>query len=72
MNKNLTVIAVIYNTKKKLLDSFINTIDRNYNILLVDNSEICNLNYLNSKKNITIYHSSKNNGGSIFSIRTCN
>jgi N-acetylglucosaminyl-diphospho-decaprenol L-rhamnosyltransferase len=62
MNKNLTVIAVIYNTKKKLLDSFINTIDRNYNILLVDNSEICNLNYLNSKKNITIYHSSKNNG----------
>lgn len=62
MNENLTVIAVIYNTKKKLLENFISRIHEDYNIILIDNSEVCNFNYLDNKRNITIYHSNKNNG----------
>ena len=62
MNKNLTVIIVVYKTKKELLKSFIHQIDKNYKILIIDNSYLYNFTDIENLQNVSIYRSKENNG----------
>lgn len=62
MNKNLTVLIVVYKTKKKMLKDFINQIDDNYQILIVDNSFSYNFEGIENLKNVLIHRSDRNLG----------
>ena len=62
MNQNLTVIIVVYKTKKELLKTFINQIDTNYKILIIDNSFSYNFGEIENLKNVSIYRSPINRG----------
>jgi GT2 family glycosyltransferase len=62
MNENLTVIIVVYKTKKELLKNFINQIDANYKILIVDNGFSYNFGEIENLQNVSIYRSPVNQG----------
>jgi GT2 family glycosyltransferase len=67
MNTNLTVIIVVYKTKKNLLKNFISQIDESYKILIIDNSYFYDFADIENLKNVSIFRSKENtgNGGGI-------
>jgi len=62
MNSILTVIIVVFKTKRIILKNFLSKINNKYQIIIIDNSGVYDFDEFMHQKNIKIIKSKKNNG----------